>query len=64
MAKGFLADVGRAWEEVFFSARRENFRQVAMRIGIVLGKEGGAYPVLIKARHLELQQPRVARLVQ
>ena len=54
MAKGFLADVGRAWEEVFFSARSENFRQVAMRIGIGLGKEGGAYPVMKKFTSLGL----------
>jgi uncharacterized protein (TIGR01777 family) len=45
-AEGFAEDVGRAWEKVFFESSREGVRQVAMRISIVLGKGGGAFPVL------------------
>ena len=45
-AEGFAEDVGRAWEKVFFESSREGMRQVAMRISIVLGKGGGAFPVL------------------
>lgn len=39
--KGFSVDVATAWEEVFFSFRRRDVRQVALRISIVLGKDGG-----------------------
>ena len=45
-AEGFAEDVGRAWEKVFFESSREGVRQVAMRISIVLGEGGGAFPVL------------------
>ncbi len=38
--------MGRAWEKVFFESSREGVRQVAMRISIVLGEGGGAFPVL------------------
>ncbi|WP_211748231.1 TIGR01777 family oxidoreductase [Paenibacillus sp. Marseille-Q4541] len=38
---GFSVDVAKAWEEVFFSFSPERTRQVALRIAIVLGKEGG-----------------------
>jgi uncharacterized protein (TIGR01777 family) len=45
-AEGFAEDVGRAWEKVFFESSREGVCQVAMRISIVLGNGGGAFPVL------------------
>ncbi|MBD7969361.1 TIGR01777 family oxidoreductase [Paenibacillus gallinarum] len=38
---GFSVDVAKAWEEVFFSFTLERTRQVALRISIVLGKDGG-----------------------
>lgn len=41
----FLAEVCEAWEEATFSAS-DLYRTVALRTGIVLGKDGGAYPEL------------------
>lgn len=38
---GFSVDVATAWEKVFFSFRLPDVRQVALRISIVLGKDGG-----------------------
>lgn len=45
-APGFAEEVGRAWEKSFFESSCEGVRQVAMRISIVLGKQGGAFPVM------------------
>ena len=45
-AEGFSEEVGRAWEKAFFDASDERVRQVVMRISIVLGTEGGAFPVM------------------
>ena len=38
---GFSVDVAKAWEETFFSFSLPHTRQVALRIAIVLGKDGG-----------------------
>ncbi|WP_454190984.1 TIGR01777 family oxidoreductase [Paenibacillus sp. Marseille-Q7038] len=38
---GFSVDVAKAWEKVFFSFPLDRTRQVALRIAIVLGKDGG-----------------------
>lgn len=38
---GFLADVCRTWEEAAADARRGRIRLVTMRLGLVLGKDGG-----------------------
>ena len=46
--KGFSAEVAAAWEEVFFSFRLRAVRQVALRITIVLGKEGGVVKPFVK----------------
>jgi len=40
--EGFLADVCRAWEAEAFRAQELDVRVVALRIGIVLGPNGGA----------------------
>jgi uncharacterized protein len=39
---GFLADVCRDWEDQTIASPIEGVRQIAVRIGIVLGREGGA----------------------
>jgi len=43
---GRLADVCRRWEETFFAAPAPKTRRILFRIGIVLGRDGGALPVL------------------
>ena len=53
-AEGFAEDVGRAWEKTFFDASNERVRQVAMRISIVLGEGGGAFPVMRRLTKLGL----------
>jgi len=53
-AEGFAEDVGRAWEKTFFDASNEGVRQVAMRISIVLGEGGGAFPVMRRLTKLGL----------
>lgn len=44
---GRLAEVCRRWEETFFAAEVPKTRRVLFRIGIVLGLEGGALPLLV-----------------
>jgi uncharacterized protein len=46
--KDALAGVCKKWEAVFGSADAPNTRKVALRIGFVLGRDGGALPVLTK----------------
>jgi uncharacterized protein (TIGR01777 family) len=45
--EGFLSEVCRAWEKEIFRADVPNTRQVALRIGVVLGTEGGALQKLL-----------------
>ena len=40
--KDFLANVCKEWEHEAFVAKKSNIRTIALRIGIVLGYEGGA----------------------
>lgn len=46
--EGFAADVCRKWEGAFFKAPLPPIRRVLLRIGFVLGNEGGALPVLAR----------------
>lgn len=49
-----LADVCRDWEQAFASANIPGTRRVVLRIGFVLGREGGALPVLSRLTRLFL----------
>ncbi|MGM9929488.1 MAG: TIGR01777 family oxidoreductase [Bacillus sp. (in: firmicutes)] len=49
IGSGFSVDVATTWEKTFFDFHLPNTRQVALRIAIVLGKDGG---VIIPYRHL------------
>lgn len=53
---GFLADVCRIWETTFLNktTRLHNMRKVTLRISLVLGNKGGAYPELKKLVKLGL----------
>jgi len=53
-AEGFSEEVGRAWEKEFFKQARDGVRQVALRISIVLGEGGGAFPVMRRFAKLGL----------
>lgn len=46
--EGFLPDVCVRWEEALFSFETPKTAKSAVRIGIVLGKTGGALPIFIK----------------
>ena len=53
-AQGFSEEVGRAWERALFECSHKDVRQIAMRISIVLGKDGGAFPVMRRFAKLGL----------
>lgn len=44
---GFSIDVCKQWEQVFFDADTPGTRKVALRMGIVLGREGAVFPRLL-----------------
>ena len=44
--RGRLAEICRRWEEAFYSVVAPRTRRILFRIGIVLGREGGALPLL------------------
>lgn len=44
---GFLAEVSIAWEEEARKAEQSGLRVALMRIGVVLGKDGGALPQML-----------------
>ena len=43
---GRLADICRQWEDAFYAADVPKTRRILFRIGIVLGRDGGALPVM------------------
>ena len=49
-----LADICQRWEDTFNSAIAPKTRRVTLRIGFVLGRDGGALPVLSKLTKLFL----------
>lgn len=46
--EGFLANLTAAWENETFRAQELGIRTVALRFGVVLSTEGGAFPKLLK----------------
>ncbi len=54
LGHGFSVGVAKAWEEAFSKAEVPNVRKVAMRISIVFGKGGGAFPVMRRFAKLGL----------
>lgn len=54
IGKGFSVNVCKAWEKEFFAFKDLPTRQVLLRSTIVLGKNGGVYPVLKKLARLGL----------
>lgn len=54
IGKGFSVNVCRAWEKAFFAFRDLPTKQILLRSTIVLGKNGGVYPVLKKLARMGL----------
>ena len=46
IGEGFSVEVCKAWEKTFFETDTPQTRQIALRIGIVLGKESAVFPPL------------------
>lgn len=53
----FSMNVAKVWEKTFFEQEYPNTIQTAMRIAIVLGKEGGAFPIMSRLAKLGLCSP-------
>jgi len=51
---GFSVEVAKAWEKAFFETQIHNVRKVGLRISIVLGEGGGAFPVMRRFAQLGL----------
>ncbi len=46
IGSGFSVDVCQQWEKAFFEFAQTDVRQIALRTTIVLGEDGGAFPVI------------------
>ena len=55
---GFSVEVATAWEVAFAACAVPRTRQVALRTSIVLGRDGGAFPVMAKLARLGLCTPQ------
>lgn len=44
---GFSVDICKAWEQTFFASETPATRKVALRMGIVIGRQDGAFPRLL-----------------
>ena len=49
LGEDFLATVCKKWEETLHNAKLESIKTHSVRIGLVLGKEGGALPLMLPA---------------
>lgn len=54
LGSGFSVGVAQAWEKAFMDSANEGLRKVALRVSIVLGKGGGAFPVMKRFAKLGL----------
>ena len=54
---GFLADVARAWEDSAKPVQTSDFRQIVMRLGLVLASNGGSLEKLLPIYKLGLGAP-------
>ena len=57
VGRGFMAEVCRAWEAAFAEQELTASRKVMLRIGVVLGRRGGAYPALRRLTRFFLGGP-------
>ena len=54
----FSMDVAKAWEKVFFEQETPKTKKTALRTAIVMGKDGGAFPVMSKLASFGLCSPQ------
>ena len=54
LGHGFSVGVAKAWEKAFFKENHPGIRKIAMRITIVFGQAGGAFPVMRRFAKLGL----------
>ncbi len=55
---GFSVEVAKSWEDAFAACAAPATRKVALRTAIVLGRDGGAFPVMAKLARLGLCTPQ------
>ena len=58
VGEGFSVEIARAWEAAFAACPTPNTRKVALRMSIVLGPDGGAFPVMARLARLGLCSPQ------
>lgn len=58
IGEGFSVEIAQAWEAVFNAYAAPNTRKVALRTAIVLGADGGAFPVMARLARLGLCTPQ------
>jgi uncharacterized protein (TIGR01777 family) len=55
---GFSVGIAQAWEAAFFEGELPHTRRLALRTSVVLGNDGGAFPVLARLARLGLCGPQ------
>jgi uncharacterized protein (TIGR01777 family) len=58
IGEGFSVAVAQAWEAAFWASALPATRRVALRTAVVLGPDGGAFPVLAQLARLGLATPQ------
>ena len=58
IGEGFSVEVARAWEAAFAACAASATRKVALRTAIVLGRDGGAFPVMATLARRGLGSPQ------
>jgi len=56
--EGFSVDIATSWETAFNNCPAPNTRKVALRTSIVLGSDGGAFPVMARLARFGLCTPQ------
>ncbi|MBF9140370.1 TIGR01777 family oxidoreductase [Hymenobacter properus] len=58
IGSGFSVEVATAWEQAFGESNTPSTRRLALRTSIVLGTDGGAFPVMARLARLGLCTPQ------
>jgi uncharacterized protein (TIGR01777 family) len=60
LGEGFSVEIAQAWEAAFDACPAPQTRKVALRTSIVLGPDGGAFPVMARLARLGLCSPQAS----